>query len=206
MSWHPDSRRLLFYPGPRYSGEPPEHSFLIDVRSGARKTVFGGPAQFSPDGKQVGVFWGSELYVGSLGQFRKQDFSRRLRPRITREYSKAAVLLTLPSDFLWLPDGRIVYTATVTKPCPNPALPPGSIFGIVDRSGAKRVIGRQACGSGGLVAPASPTKLLWVSGRRLFVSPVDRWSPRVLEKVTYTSVVFGYQSVLKCGGIDSTSC
>lgn len=214
VSWHPDSNRLLFYPGPRFSGEPPEHSFLIDVTSGARKTVYGGPAQFSPDGKEVGLFWGGELYVGSLAAFTKRDFARRVRPRVSREYSKRAALLTMPFDIVWLGGGRILYAAhDLTKRCPtvsSAAPSAASLLGVVDRSGARKVIGREACATGSLVAPSAPTQVLWLAGspagRWLAASPVGRWSPHALRNLSYTSVAFGYQSVLECGGDHGTGC
>jgi dipeptidyl aminopeptidase/acylaminoacyl peptidase len=194
VAWHPDGRRLLFYPGLAYSNGPPEHSLLIDLTTGSGRTIYGGPATFSPDGRRLATMWGGEIYVGPLEAFAKRDFARRLRPVVAETFAKTGEKLSSADDFAWLSDGRLAYTSTVATQESGCHFT-RTLFGIVDRRGRQRVIGRNVCGWGKLTVNAATSLLLWHS-IRLVVSPPSAWRPRMLPARFFPneSYTFGYQA------------
>ena len=194
IAWHPDSRRLLFYPGTAYSGGPPEHSLLIDLTNGSRRTLYGGPSAFSPDGRRLATMWGREIYVGPVEAFTKPDFARRLRPVVAETFSKTGERVSSADDFAWLSDGRLAYTSTVATKEPG-CLFTRTLFGSVDHRGRQTVIGRGVCGWGKLTVNAATSLLLWHS-TRLVVSPPTVWRPRFVPTRFFPnhSYTFGYQA------------
>jgi len=196
IAWHPDSRRLLFYPGAPYTGELLEHSLLIDVASGARRKVYGGPATFSPDGGKLAMIWGGEIYAGTLSRFSTPTFARRLRPVVAREFSKTGKPKNLPSDVVWLRDGRLLFTMddeTVAGCGQGSEHVARAVLGVVGTNGRRTMLPGRTCPAGVLLpSPATPTQFLWV-GPVLAVSPVARWQPRVLRDIPVRSVTFGYE-------------
>lgn len=205
IAWHPDGRRLLFYPGTAYSGGPPEHSLLIDLTTGSRRTIYGGPAAFSPDGRRLATMWGGEIYVGPGEVFVRRDFARRLPPVVSETYSKTGERISSADDFAWLSDGRLAYTSTfATKE--RGCLFIRTLFGIVDRRGRQTVIGRGVCGWGKLTVNAANSLLLWHS-TRLVVSPLTAWRPRFVPTRFFPngSYTFGYQAST-CVVHGSTGC
>ena len=194
IAWHPDSRRLLFYPGAAYSGGAPERSLLIDLMTGARRTIYGGPAAFSPDGRRLATMWGREIYVGPVKAFTRPDFARRVRPVVAETYSKTGERVSSADDFAWLPDGRLAYTSTVATKEPG-CLFTRTLFGSVDRRGRRTAIGGGVCGWGKLTVNAATSLLLWHS-TRLVVSPPTAWRPRFVPTGFFLnhSYTFGYQA------------
>jgi WD40 repeat protein len=143
ISWHRDSRRLLFFDGGTDTSLQGK-TLLVDVATGARRTLHGSAGRFSRDGR-VALEWGSDIYVGTPDQLAKPLFARTLKPRVASQWTGTG-RRSLITSFTWLPDGRLLYKGNDvrTTGC-QPGEDAGPWIGVASRSGKPKMIWRARC-------------------------------------------------------------
>ena len=192
ISWNRDSRRILF----TTLTVPSDRSLLIDVVSGTKRQLSGSRAEFSPNGREIAIWYHWQPYVGTVEQISKPGWWRTLRPRAAIKRRGIYPILT-PYESVWRADGRLFIMMSQTKEGPRGCSYRSDM--LLTSSSGTRTLVRGACG-GGLLYP-SPTgdRVIWIAGQgnsgAVLVSPTASWKPRPAEGIGWIAnrYVWGYQ-------------
>ena len=191
ISWNRDSRRVLFTTNDGVN----ERTLLIDLASGAKRTLSGSRAEWSPNGRELAIWYGAQVYVGTVEQIAKPGYWRTLRPRAAVE-RRGGKTFSVPYDFVWRPDGRIFFTALHAKEGRRDT--PCYVLSDIKLASPSRTttLARNTCGSGRLVPSPTGDEAIVVEGYEnhleLYVTPTDRWKPRPANGIGNIRFSWGY--------------
>ena len=192
ISWNRDSRRILFTSNPGVN----ERTLLIDLASGTIRPISGSRAEFSPNGRELAIWYHGQVYAGTPERLAKPGYWRTLRPRAAIQRRGGAPFKG-PYDFVWRPDGRILFTMSHLREGPREGCRVRSDIGLSSPVGTKW-LAQNICGAGKFIPSPAGDEAIWLAGQGrsggVLVSPTARWKPRPGPAICFAiRCSWGYQ-------------